>query len=95
MQPQSPTQSASSTIASGAQDLKSQLNGKASSVVNSALSAAGPMASQLSERFEDVRGNAVEYYDFTMDYFKRHPGRCLATGAALGLAAGLLLRSRK
>ena len=94
MQPQSPSQAAQD-IKSSAQDLKGQLNSKANSVVNSAVSAAGPIASQLTDRYEDIRGNAVEYYDFTMDYFKKHPGRCLATGAVIGLAAGFLLRSRK
>ncbi|MBC7420058.1 MAG: hypothetical protein H7328_04955 [Bdellovibrio sp.] len=82
-----------------AQDIKNQLNGmgsKASAAANSAVSAAEPIVSQLVGQYDTVREGAVEYYGTTMDYFKKHPGRCLATGAAIGLVAGFFLsRSRK
>lgn len=79
------------------QDIKSQLNGvsaKASNLAQQAIDGAKPMASQLSDQYENVREGAVEYYDFTMDYFKKHPVRSLATGAAIGLVAGFFLSRR-
>ncbi len=84
------------------QDVKTQLNGAtnkvesaATSAAHSAMSALAPMATQLADNFGDVQSRAVEAYDYSMDYFKRHPGRCLATGAIVGVVAGFLLRPRR
>lgn len=79
------------------QEMKNQLNNagsKASSLTQSAIDAAGPMATQIADQYEAARDGAVEYYDTTMDYFAKHPGRCLATGAAIGLVAGFFLSRR-
>ncbi len=80
------------------QEIKNQLNSagaKAGTVANSAIEAAAPYATQLAHQYETVRDGAVEYYGTTMDYFKAHPGRCLATGAAIGLVAGFFLSRRR
>jgi ElaB/YqjD/DUF883 family membrane-anchored ribosome-binding protein len=98
MQPQSPSQDTKSALNGASKAASSAVNSATSSVnsaTNTAMGAIAPIASQLADSFGDVQGRAVEAYDFSMDYFKRHPGRCLATGALIGLAAGFLLRRRR
>lgn len=77
-----------------AQDIKNQLNGKASSIANSAVAATTPITDQLSDSYEAARDYAVDTYDTTIAYAKKHPGRMLVTGLAVGALAGFLFGRR-
>jgi ElaB/YqjD/DUF883 family membrane-anchored ribosome-binding protein len=86
-------------IESGMNDLKGQMNGKASAFTDQAKRKAKEMGEEighsLTDQYEAAKKYTTEAYDTSVEQVKNNPMISLGAALAVGAVAGYLLARRK